>query len=85
MLDILMAIKNNNVSKIPSYSPEHVEHLKKLLRSLVRRGNYVAELKISLADLLEGMAISFAIFLTMIEFCIDSYICDFKFLVINSG
>lgn len=54
MLDTLMAIKNNNVSKIPSYDPEHVEHLRKLLRSLLRRGNYVAELKISLDDLLKA-------------------------------
>ncbi|XP_026285049.1 nucleolar MIF4G domain-containing protein 1 [Frankliniella occidentalis] len=54
MLDILMAVKNNNMSKIPSYSPEHVEHLKKLLRTLVRRGNYVAELKITLEDLLNA-------------------------------
>ncbi|KAK3923785.1 Nucleolar MIF4G domain-containing protein 1 [Frankliniella fusca] len=54
MLDILMAVKNNNMSKIPSYSPEHVEHLKKLLRTLVRRGNYIAELKISLEDLLNA-------------------------------
>ncbi|XP_034243707.1 nucleolar MIF4G domain-containing protein 1 homolog [Thrips palmi] len=54
MLDILMAIKNNNVSKIPSYSPEHIEHLKKLMRTLIRRGNYVAELKITLEDLLKA-------------------------------
>lgn len=54
MLDILMAIKNNNMSKIPSYNPEHVEHLKKLLRTLVRRGNYVTELKITLDDILKG-------------------------------
>ena len=54
MLDILMAIKNNNMSKIPSYSPDHVEHLKKLLRTLVRRGNYVTELKITLDDILKG-------------------------------
>lgn len=59
MLDILMAIKNNNVSKIPSYSPEHIEHLKKLMRTLIRRGNYVAELKITLDDILKGNFIYF--------------------------
>lgn len=54
MLDILLAIKNNNMTKIPQYDPSHVEHLKKLMKSLVRKGNYVTQLNISLEDLLKG-------------------------------
>nr|CAD7571700.1 unnamed protein product [Timema californicum] len=54
MLDILLAIKNNNVSKIPNYDTSHSEHLKKLLKGFLRKGNYVTELKISLEDLLKA-------------------------------
>lgn len=54
MLDILLAIKNNNVSKIPNYDTTYSEHLKKLLKSFVRKGNYVTQLNISLDDLLKG-------------------------------
>ncbi|XP_067011614.2 nucleolar MIF4G domain-containing protein 1 [Anabrus simplex] len=54
MLDILMAIKNNNMAKIPNYDTSHSEHLKKLLKGFLRKGNYVTELKISLEDLLKA-------------------------------
>nr|CAD7447295.1 unnamed protein product [Timema bartmani] len=54
MLDILLAIKNNNVSKIPNYDTSHSEHLKKLLKGFLRKGNYVTELNISLEDLLKA-------------------------------
>ncbi|XP_063243900.1 nucleolar MIF4G domain-containing protein 1 [Bacillus rossius redtenbacheri] len=54
MLDVLLAIKNNNMSKIPNYDTSHSEHLKKLLKSFLRKGNYVTELKISLEDLLKA-------------------------------
>lgn len=54
MLDILLAIKNNNVSKIPNYDTTYSEHLKKLLKGIVRKGNYVTQLNISLEDLLKG-------------------------------
>lgn len=54
MLEILMAIKNNNVSKIPNYNPEFVENLRKSLKIFIRKGNYSTELKISLQDLLNG-------------------------------
>ena len=33
MVEVLMAIRNNNMRKIPNYDPSHLEHLKKLLRS----------------------------------------------------
>lgn len=54
MLDILLAIKNNNVSKIPNYDTSYSEHLKKLQKNFIRKGNYVTQLNISLEDLLQG-------------------------------
>lgn len=54
MSDILMAIKNNNFTKIPSYSPDNVEHMRKVLRAALRKGNYVTQLNIALDDLLNG-------------------------------
>lgn len=54
MLDILLAIKNNNMTKIPNYDPSYAEHLKKLLKSFIRKGYYVTQLNISLEDLLKG-------------------------------
>ncbi|XP_012270111.1 nucleolar MIF4G domain-containing protein 1 [Orussus abietinus] len=52
MLDVLLAIKNNNVTKIPQYDPSHVEHLKKLMKTIIRKGNTVTQLNVSLNDLL---------------------------------
>lgn len=60
MLDILTAIKNNNVTKIPNYDTTYSEHLKKLLKNFVRKGNYVTQLNISLEDLLKGSFFSHA-------------------------
>jgi nucleolar MIF4G domain-containing protein 1 len=57
MLEVLLAIKNNNMAKIPNYDPSHSEHLKKLMKGFLRKGNYVTELKISLDDLLKGNSI----------------------------
>ncbi|XP_022241733.1 nucleolar MIF4G domain-containing protein 1-like isoform X2 [Limulus polyphemus] len=54
MLDTLMAIRNNNMHKIPNYDPSLVEHLRKVLRGFVRKGCTVQELKISLEDLLNA-------------------------------
>ncbi|KAF7402259.1 hypothetical protein HZH66_004526 [Vespula vulgaris] len=54
MLDILMAIKNNNVSKIPQYDPSHIEHLKKLMKSFIHKGKSIVKLNISLEDLLKA-------------------------------
>lgn len=54
MLDVLLAVKNNNMSKIPNYDPSHCEHLKKVLKGLLRKGSYISEIKISLEDLLKG-------------------------------
>lgn len=54
MLDVLLAIKNNNMTKIPNYDNSYSEHLKKVLKGLIRRGNYVTTLNIALEDLLKG-------------------------------
>lgn len=54
MLDILLAIKNNNVTKIPNYDVSYSEHLKKAMKRLIRKGNYITQLNISLEDLLKG-------------------------------
>jgi len=51
MLEILLAVKNNNFTKIPNYDPSHFEHLKKILKSFIREGCLVYEMKIGLKDL----------------------------------
>lgn len=35
MLETMLALKNNDMRKIPGYNPEPVERLRKLQRSLV--------------------------------------------------
>lgn len=52
MLDILLAIKNNNVNKIPQYDPSLAEHLRKILKTLLVNGKYITTLNITLDDLL---------------------------------
>lgn len=52
MLDILTAIKNNNVNRIPNYDPKLAEHLRKILKTICVNGKYVNTLNISLDDLL---------------------------------
>ncbi|CAG4942738.1 unnamed protein product [Parnassius apollo] len=54
LLEVLMAVKNNNLNKIPNYDPTYVEILKKSTRSIVRKGNYVTPLNIRLEDLLRA-------------------------------
>lgn len=54
MLDTLMAIKNNNMNKIPQYDASLVEHFRKLLKQFVRSGNYVTTLAITMDDLLNA-------------------------------
>lgn len=51
MLDVLTAIKNNNVNRIPNYDPTLAEHLRKILKTLCINGKYVTTLNISLEDL----------------------------------
>lgn len=52
MLDVLTAVKNNNVNRIPNYDPTLAEHLRKFLKSLCVNGKYVTTLNIALDDLL---------------------------------
>lgn len=52
MLDVLTAIKNNNVNRIPNYDPSLAEHLRKILKTVCVNGKYVNTLNISLDDLL---------------------------------
>ncbi|XP_054712602.1 nucleolar MIF4G domain-containing protein 1-like isoform X2 [Uloborus diversus] len=54
MLDILTAIKNNNMYKIPDYDPSIIEYSKKLLKGLIRKGSSIQELAISFEDLLKA-------------------------------
>lgn len=37
MLETMLALKNNDMRKIPGYDPEPVEKLKKLQKTLVRK------------------------------------------------
>uniref|UniRef100_T1JAJ7 MI domain-containing protein n=1 Tax=Strigamia maritima TaxID=126957 RepID=T1JAJ7_STRMM len=54
MLDTLMAIKNNNMNKIPNYDPSHMDRLRKLFSGFVRKGCCINPLTISLDDLLNA-------------------------------
>ncbi|XP_032455421.1 nucleolar MIF4G domain-containing protein 1 homolog [Nasonia vitripennis] len=54
MLEVLLAIKNNNMNKIPQYDQSYVEHLKKIIKTLIRKGNTVSQLNLSLEDLLNA-------------------------------
>ncbi|XP_045522187.1 nucleolar MIF4G domain-containing protein 1 homolog [Pieris brassicae] len=54
LLEVLLAVKNNNLTKIPNYDPSNVEHLKKMCRAIVRKGNYATPLNIRLEDLLRA-------------------------------
>ena len=48
-----MAIRNNNMSKIPNYDPTHTEHLRKILRNnLIRKGVSLSKMNISYKELL---------------------------------
>ncbi|XP_029206325.1 nucleolar MIF4G domain-containing protein 1-like isoform X2 [Acropora millepora] len=55
MLEIISNLRNNNLKKIPGYDPSRIEHLRKVLRSVVRNSNQAADIQIqvSLKDLLK--------------------------------
>ena len=61
MLEILLAIRNNNMTKIPNYDPSFGEHLLKIMKTHLHKGTYVSELKISLRDLLTGNNYQFSV------------------------
>ncbi|XP_070582668.1 nucleolar MIF4G domain-containing protein 1 [Erythrolamprus reginae] len=54
MLEIMLALKNNDVRKIPGYDPEPVENLRKLLRTLTHNSSSGkdSQLRVSLESLL---------------------------------
>ncbi|CAN7997308.1 unnamed protein product [Ixodes hexagonus] len=54
MMDILSAVRNNNIQKIPNCDPSMLEHASKVLRGLFRKGCSLQELNISLDDLLKA-------------------------------
>ncbi|EDW18323.2 nucleolar MIF4G domain-containing protein 1 homolog [Drosophila mojavensis] len=54
MVDILNAVKNNNMSKLPQYDPELAETLRKRLKAMLRNDRYVVTLNITLEDLLRA-------------------------------
>ncbi|XP_069816604.1 nucleolar MIF4G domain-containing protein 1 [Dendropsophus ebraccatus] len=56
MLEIMLALKNNDMRKIPGYDPEPVEKLRKLQRSLVHNSVSGSDtrLRVSLENILEA-------------------------------
>lgn len=54
MVDILNAVKNNNMTKLPQYDPELAENLRKQLKGMLRNEKYVVTLNITLEDLLRA-------------------------------
>lgn len=54
MLEVLMAVRNNNIQKIPNCDPTMAERASKILRGLCRKGCSMQELNISLEDLLSA-------------------------------
>ncbi|XP_043229097.1 nucleolar MIF4G domain-containing protein 1-like [Amphibalanus amphitrite] len=54
LLDIVMALRNNNMAKIPNYDPVLGQELNKLLKTLVNPSQTLTELSISLEDLLKA-------------------------------
>jgi len=55
MLEIISNLRNNNLRKIPGYDPSKIEHLRKVLRSVIRESSQAdsIQLKVSLEDLLK--------------------------------
>ncbi|EDW50196.1 nucleolar MIF4G domain-containing protein 1 homolog [Drosophila sechellia] len=54
MVDILNAVKNNNMQKLPQYDPELAENLRKRLKAMLKNDRYVVTLNITLQDLLRA-------------------------------
>lgn len=54
MLESLMAIKNNNVKKLPNYDPTYLQHLQKVIRNYYRPSASVTPLNVRLNDLLQA-------------------------------
>ena len=55
MLDILLAIKNNNVKKIPNYDATHQAHWQKIIKGFLRPGiTQITPLKIGFEEILNA-------------------------------
>ncbi|XP_072910982.1 nucleolar MIF4G domain-containing protein 1 [Hemitrygon akajei] len=54
MLEILLALKNNDMRKIPGYDPEPVERFRKLHRSLIHNNRGDFQLRVTLENLLSA-------------------------------
>ncbi|KAF5893791.1 nucleolar MIF4G domain-containing protein 1, partial [Clarias magur] len=59
MLETMLALKNNDMRKIPGYDPEPVERLRKLERTLIqnRASGTDVKLRVSLENLLEAQSV----------------------------
>lgn len=70
MLEILSAIKNNNVNKIPTSSEQcystYIEHIQKMIRTFYKYNKTPAELAISYEDLLNGWYNKFQMFFNIL-------------------
>jgi hypothetical protein len=54
MLEVVMAIRNNNMTKIPNFDPSVANHLQKIIKTMIHKGNYISVMKIKMEDLLNG-------------------------------
>ena len=54
LFQILLAIKNNNVKKIPNYDPEHQQHMQKIIKTFLRAGTQVTPMKIGYQELIRA-------------------------------
>ncbi|XDV18064.1 hypothetical protein PO909_023837 [Leuciscus waleckii] len=54
MLETMLALKNNDMRKIPGYDPEPLEKLRKLQRTLIHSSGSDMKLRVSLDNLLEA-------------------------------
>jgi len=54
LLEILLGIRNNNVTKIPGYDPSLCDGLRKSLKPLLREGCHVTELNVGYQDLVQA-------------------------------
>ncbi|NWY55252.1 NOM1 protein, partial [Chionis minor] len=54
MLETMLALRNNDMRKIPGYDPEPVEKLRKLQRTLIHSSGKETQLRVSLESLLNA-------------------------------
>jgi len=80
MLEILSAIKNNNVNKIPTSSEQcystYIEQIQKVIRTYYKYNKTPAELTISYEDLLNGWYNFSSIKTIKNNMCIFNFCCN---------